>query len=55
MAVNVLIVVRVPLVAKLRINHMVVEVFSGRPDGRVFSGQCISLMEGGKPDLGGEG
>ena len=36
--------------AVLRINHMVVEVFSGRPDGRVFSGHCVTVVEGGVGD-----
>ena len=34
----------------LRINHMVVEVYSGRPDGRVFSGHCVTVVEGGVGD-----
>ena len=36
--------------AVLRINHMVVEVFSGRPDGRVFSGHCVTVVECGDGD-----
>jgi hypothetical protein len=27
-----------------RINHMVLEDFSGRPAGRVFSGQCVTVV-----------
>ena len=35
-----------------RFNHMVVEVFSGRPDaGRVFSVQWFTVVEGGMGDI----
>jgi len=33
--------------AVLRIHHMVVEVFNGIPDGRVYSGHCVTVVEGG--------
>ena len=36
--------------AMLRINHMVVEVFGGRRDGRVFSVQWFTVVEGGMGD-----
>ena len=32
--------------AKLRIHHMMVEVFSGRPEGRVGSGQWFTVVDG---------
>ena len=32
--------------AKLRIHHMMVEVFSGMPEGRVGSGQWFTVVDG---------
>ena len=31
----------------MRIHHMVVEVFNGKADGRVFSGGCVTTVAGG--------
>ena len=35
----------------LRIHHLVVEVFNGVPDGRVYSGPCVTLVQEGVGDI----